>query len=98
MEIIILNRHIDGNHKLIDYRIVIHGGIDGYSGLIVFLAASNNDRASTVMDCFQQAAAQHDLPSRVRSDLGLENLEVGRFMLDQRGLNRGSIITGNFCT
>lgn len=88
------NRHIDGNHKLIQYRVVIHGGIDGYSRLLVYLSASNNNRASTVLDCFQKAVAQYNLPSRVRSDLGMENLEVGRFMLDQRGLNRGSIITG----
>ena len=29
--------HIDGNHKLIKYGLVIHGGIDGYSRGIVFL-------------------------------------------------------------
>ena len=28
--------HIDGNHKLIKWRFVIHGGIDGYSRVIVF--------------------------------------------------------------
>ena len=28
---IVIFRHIDGNYKLIEpYRIVIHGGIDGY--------------------------------------------------------------------
>jgi hypothetical protein len=33
-------RHIDGDHKLIEpYRIVIHGGIDGYSRVIVYLAS-----------------------------------------------------------
>ena len=29
--------HIDGHHKLIKWRLVIHGGIDGYSRLITFL-------------------------------------------------------------
>lgn len=88
-------RHIDGNHKLIQpYRIVIHGGIDGFSRLVVFLKASSNNRASTVLSSFQSAVRQHNLPSRVRCDLGMENVEVGRFMLDERGLNRGSIITG----
>ena len=29
--------HIDGNHKLIRWKVVIHGGIDGHSRTIVFL-------------------------------------------------------------
>jgi hypothetical protein len=89
------NRHLDGNHKLIQpYRIVIHGAIDGYSRLVVFLHASTNNRASTVLECFRGAVNQYNLPSRVRTDLGLENIEVWRFMLQCRGTNRGSIITG----
>ena len=89
------HRHLDGNHKLIQpYRIVIHGGIDGFSRLVVFLKASTNNRASTVMEYFRGAVDQYNLPSRVRTDLGLENIEVARFMLQRRGLNRGSFITG----
>ena len=88
-------RHIDGNHKLIEpFRIVIHGGIDGYSRLIVFLHASTNNRATTVLNYFQEAVVKYNLPSRVRCDLGMENFEVARYMLETRGLNRGSIITG----
>lgn len=92
---IVSNRHIDGNHKLIQpYRIVIHGGLDGFSRMIVFLQASTNNRASTVLQYFQSAVEHYNLPSRVRSDLGMENIEVARFMLQERGLNRGSHITG----
>ena len=88
-------RHIDGNHKLIQpYRLVIHGAIDGFSRLIVYLKVSTNNRAETVLTYFQEAVHKYNLPSRVRSDLGLENFEVGRFMLTMRGINRGSIITG----
>lgn len=76
------------------YRIVIHGGIDGYSRLVVYLKASTNNTATTVFASFQEAVQQYNLPSRVRSDLGFENIEVGRYMLEQRGLNRGSIVTG----
>ena len=84
-------RHLDGNHKLIQpYRVVIHGGIDGYSRLVVFLKASADNRASTVFRSFQEAVEQYNLPSRVRTDLG----EVARFMVHSRGVNRGSIITG----
>ena len=31
--------HIDGHHKLIRWRVVVHGGIDGYSRLVDFLSA-----------------------------------------------------------
>ena len=40
--------HIDGLHCFIRWRMVIHGGIDGYSRLIVYLSCSNNNRADTV--------------------------------------------------
>jgi len=88
--------HIDGNHKLIRWRIVIHGGIDGYSRIPVFLKASNNNKASTVLACFLEAVSEFGLPSRVRSDKGGENVEVSTFMLNhvQRGPGRGSMITG----
>jgi len=47
-----------------------------------------------VFEYFQDAVEKYNLPSRVRSDLGLENIQVARFMLEVKGLNRGSIITG----
>ena len=88
------NKDIDGNHKLIQpYRIVIYGGLDGFLRMIVFLQASTNNRASTALQHFQSAVEHYNLPSRVRSDLGMENIEVACFMLQERGLNRGSHIT-----
>ncbi|XP_013856205.1 uncharacterized protein LOC106512054 [Austrofundulus limnaeus] len=88
--------HIDGNHKLIRWRIVIHGGIDGYSRKIMFLTASNNNRASTVLKAFITAVQKFGLPIRVRSDKGGENVEVARYMLQhpERGAERRSFITG----
>ena len=58
------------------WRFVIHGGIDGFSLMIVFLACATNNRASTVFQCFKSAVEEFGLPSRVRSDKGGENSEV----------------------
>ena len=63
--------------------------------MIVFLHASTNNRADTGLQLFTEATTTYNIPSRVRSDQGLENIEVGRFMIHTRGINRGSIITGN---
>ncbi|XP_052258171.1 uncharacterized protein LOC127862912 [Dreissena polymorpha] len=86
--------HIDGNHKFIRWGMVIHGGIDGFSRLVVFLRMSTNNRAETVMDCFTEATANYGIPSRVRCDHGGENKDVALFMNSHHGESRGSCITG----
>lgn len=87
--------HIDGLHKLIRWGFVVHGGIDGYSRLVVFLKCATNNRAETVMSSFLESTRRYGIPSRVRSDYGGENIEVGRFMESMRGRNRGSHIQGS---
>ena len=50
--------HIDGNHKLIRWGIVIHVGIDGFTRLVTFAKASNNNLSTTVFAQFQRAVEQ----------------------------------------
>ncbi|XP_054649077.1 uncharacterized protein LOC129190415 isoform X2 [Dunckerocampus dactyliophorus] len=80
--------HIDGNHKLIRWRFVVHGGVDGFSRLVVYLTVAGNNRASTVLQSFIAAVEQYGLPSRVRSDKGGENADVAEFMIGSRGTDR----------
>ena len=46
------------------------------------------------LQLFEEAVNVYNRPARVRTDMGMENIDVGRFMLFHNGLNRGSIITG----
>ncbi|KAK2564474.1 hypothetical protein P5673_011916 [Acropora cervicornis] len=78
------------------WRIVIHGGVDGYTRIPVYLKANTNNSSDTVLNLFQEAVHEYGLPSRLRSDKGGENVRVSMFMLQhpQRGTGRGSMIVG----
>ncbi|KAE8296881.1 hypothetical protein D5F01_LYC05655 [Larimichthys crocea] len=67
--------HIDGNHKLVSWRMVFHGCVDGYSRTIIYLECLNNNRASSVLSLFQEGVQNFGMPSRVRCDRGMENTE-----------------------
>ena len=67
------------------WKIVIHWGIDGYSRVVTFLRASDNNRADTVTAAFEAATAEYGWLSRVRADGGKENWGVKRLMEEVRG-------------
>ena len=48
-----------------------------------------------MLNLFQKAVQDNGLPSRVRCDMGIENVDVATFMLQTRGLNRKSMLVGS---
>ena len=86
--------HIDGNHKLVRWRFVIHGLIDGFSRMVLYLNVAGNNKADTVLGLFQQAVEKYGLPAKVRSDMGGENTLVAQYMLHHPERGPGSMITG----
>ena len=87
--------HIDGHHSLVTWEFVIHGAIDGFSRLVVFLKCSTNNESETVANLFQLATEKYQWPSRVRTDYGGENVRVWELMEERRGRNRGSYLVGS---
>jgi len=73
---------------------VIHCFIDGKSRYVTGIRVSNNNRATTVFDLFQEVICNHGVPSRVRGDHGTENLMVAQWMEENMGLDQGSYIWG----
>ena len=69
--------------------------MDGHSRLVTYLHCSDNNRANTVLSLFLDACREYTVPSRVRCDHGVENVDVARWMIDNRGANRSSVITGS---
>uniref|UniRef100_A0A669ES34 Integrase core domain-containing protein n=1 Tax=Oreochromis niloticus TaxID=8128 RepID=A0A669ES34_ORENI len=78
--------HIDTNHKLIRCTL--------YFKSVLYLDAATNNRAKTAFSFFLRSAQLHGLPSRVRADQGVENLDIAHFMFATRGTGRASFISG----
>ena len=87
--------HIDSKLSLVRWGFVVHGGISGFSCLLTFLRCATNNCANTVLCSFFSGVRRFGCPSRVRSDHGMENYHVARFMLWFRSYNCSSHITGS---
>lgn len=86
--------HVDSHHKLIRWKIVIHGAIDGYSRVVPYLKVAGNNRSDTAFSGFLLGVDRYGLPSRLRCDKGGENVLIAEYMVTHRGTGRGSVITG----
>ena len=72
---------MDSHHKLIQWRIITHAAIDGFSRIILYDVCTNNNKATTVLSCFLDGVSVYGLPQRVRSDHGGENIEVWKYIM-----------------
>ncbi|XP_051805982.1 uncharacterized protein LOC127534547 [Acanthochromis polyacanthus] len=61
---------------------------------VLYLDAATNNRAQTAFSFFITSVQLHGLPSRVRADQGVENLDIAHFMFATRGTGRSSFISG----
>ena len=85
--------HIDGNHKMIRWRLVVPAGVDGFSHSVIFIKCANNNCASTVRDAFTDGESTYGTPECVRSDHGGENVMVWRHMRETHR-NSFCLLTG----
>ena len=86
--------HIDRNHKLVRWRLVVHHGIDGYGRMAVFAKCSPNNRAETVHSLFTGAIPRYGRPLRIRTDYGGENVDIWRDMITARPEESKPVLVG----
>lgn len=87
--------HVDGNHKLIKCRFVVHAGVDGFSRAITYIQCSTNNQAVTAFRAFSDGVSTFEIPDKVRTDHGGENIEMWRYMVTCHGNGSDSVITGS---
>ena len=51
--------HIDENHKMIRWRLVVHAGVDEFSRLLVYIKCAKNNAATTVFDAFSEGISEY---------------------------------------
>ena len=63
--------------------------------MVLYLKCTSNNKANTLYEIFLIAVQNFRLPSRVRSDQGLKNMLVARHMIEKRGSEQRSMLTGS---
>ena len=62
--------------------------------MIAYLQCSTNNTAATVLSSFTDAVQQYGLPDKVCTDLGGENVDVWRLMINEHQ-SSSAVITGS---
>ena len=68
---------MDGNHKMIRWRLIIHAGVDGFSRLITYIKCANNNLASTVLEEFLKGAQFMAYPIQLEQTVVVKMLMFG---------------------
>lgn len=68
--------HVDGNRRMIQWQLVVHGGMGGFTWCVVHMKRANNNCATAVKDAFLEGVPEFGTPAHVCSDHGGENVEV----------------------
>lgn len=85
---------MNGNHKWIQWKFVVHGAVDGFSRLIVFLKYSTNNRVEAILQVFLTPTLIYGLPQKLSTDMGGENVDAWHYMMQQNG-NERCVIVGS---
>ena len=78
--------HLDGNHKVESCEFLIHGTIDEYSRVLVFLKC----QTETLLENFMEACEHFHVPTRIRTELDTENIVAARVTLEIKRLGSQS--------
>ena len=86
--------HSDSTHKLMHWRLIASGCVDGHGRKTMWLKCSDNDRADTTCNCFSNAIEEHQCPYQVRGDEGSENRKIAKCVIATRGEGMRDCIGG----
>nr|XP_018901411.1 PREDICTED: uncharacterized protein LOC109033301 [Bemisia tabaci] len=86
--------HIDGNEKIVNWGMWIHGCTDGFSRKVMYLEVCLTKQADVVLDIFIRGVTENGLPLRVRGDYGTENVRIVDFMQSSRSTVVSPFIPG----
>ena len=87
--------HIDSHHKLIRWRLITHAAVDGFSRKITYIMCADNNKVSTVLQCFMYGVSKFGLPQRIRSDHSGENIDIWRYMVIANNGDTSCVVTGS---